>query len=89
MPRRVIQIICLLAKFWLELNVVNGPEATSIVFQSLPTEKSGPVAQFTEERGLSSRKEKSQLWEYTLSRISRVSKCLTLRAGKMRCIERI
>jgi hypothetical protein len=47
MPRRVIEIICFLAKFWLELNVVNGPEAMSIVFQSLPTEKSGPVAQFT------------------------------------------
>jgi hypothetical protein len=26
MPRRMIQIICFLAKFWLELNVVNGPE---------------------------------------------------------------
>jgi hypothetical protein len=26
MPRRMIQIICFLAKFWLELNVVNGLE---------------------------------------------------------------
>jgi hypothetical protein len=26
MPRRMIQIICFLAKFWLELNIVNGPE---------------------------------------------------------------
>jgi len=26
MPRRMIQIISFLAKFWLELNVVNGPE---------------------------------------------------------------
>jgi hypothetical protein len=25
MPRRMIQIISFLAKFWLELNVVNGP----------------------------------------------------------------
>ncbi len=41
------------------------------------------------ERSLSWRKKKSQLWEYILSRISGVSKCLTLRAGKMRCIEHI
>jgi hypothetical protein len=50
---------------------------TSIVFQSLPTEESSPVGQFTWERGFSSRNRKGQLWEYLLSRISRVSKCLT------------
>jgi hypothetical protein len=49
----------------------------SIVFQSLPTEQSGPVGQFTWERGFSSRNRKGQSWEYLLSRISRVSKCLT------------
>jgi hypothetical protein len=49
----------------------------SIVFQSLPTEQSIPVGQFTWERGFSSRNRKGQLWEYLLSRISRVSKCLT------------
>jgi len=49
----------------------------SIVFQSLPTEKSSPVGQFTWERGFSSRNRKGQLWEYLLSRISSVSKCLT------------
>jgi hypothetical protein len=50
---------------------------SSIVFWSLPTEQSGPVGQFTWERGFSSRNRKGQLWEYVLSRISRVSKCLT------------
>ncbi len=50
---------------------------SAIVFQSLPTEESGPVGQFTWERGFSSRNRKGQLWEYLLSRISRVSKCLT------------
>jgi hypothetical protein len=49
----------------------------SIVFQSLPTEQSGPVGRFTWERGFSSRNRKGQLWECLLSRISRVSKCLT------------
>jgi hypothetical protein len=49
----------------------------SIVFQSLPTEQSSPVGQFTWERGFSSRNRKGQLWEYLLSRISSVSKCLT------------
>jgi hypothetical protein len=50
---------------------------SSIDFQSLPTEESGPVGQFTWERGFSSWNRKGQLWEYLLSRISRVSKCLT------------
>jgi hypothetical protein len=50
---------------------------SSIDFQSLPTEESGPVGQFTWERGFSSWNRKVQLWEYLLSRISRVSKCLT------------
>jgi len=49
----------------------------SIVFQSLQTEQSSPVGQLTWERGFSSRNRKGQLWEYLLSRISRVSKCLT------------
>ncbi len=50
---------------------------SSIVFQSLLTEESSPVGQFTWEQGFSSRNRKGQLWEYLLSRISRVSKCLT------------
>jgi hypothetical protein len=50
---------------------------SSIVFQSLLTEQSGPVGKFTWERGFSSRNRKGQLWECLLSRISRVSKCLT------------
>ncbi len=50
---------------------------SSIVFQSLLTEESSPVGQFTWEPGFSSRNRKGQLWEYLLSRNSRVSKCLT------------
>jgi hypothetical protein len=49
----------------------------SIVFRSLLTVQSSPVGQLTWERGFSSRNRKGQLWEYLLSRISSVSKCLT------------
>jgi hypothetical protein len=49
----------------------------SVVFHSLPTEQSGPVGRFTWERGFSSRNRKGQLWEYLLSRIFRLSECLT------------
>jgi hypothetical protein len=40
MPRRMIQIISFLAKFWLELNVVNGPEGYCLPVTSDQTIKS-------------------------------------------------